>query len=130
MFFNYNLVNSVTIENVTYVAAIAFTCFTVYKTIQFFNNSGTINDNLDLDTVSGSPTSKPESLINSVESTISSNTIPLPIPDPTPLIVPGPQPLNTVIHVWDKTLDGTNYLFAVLGNTTNTGITEITNWFM
>jgi hypothetical protein len=119
-----------TIEIVTHVVATVFVGFTFYKTIQFFNNPGTFNDNSDLDTISGSPTIKPESLTNSVESTISTNTIPLPIPDPSPLIVPDSQTLNTVTQVWDTALDGTNYVFAVIGNPVQTGLTEILNVFM
>jgi hypothetical protein len=125
MFFNHD-----SIEIVTHVAVIAFSCFTIYKSIQFFNNTGTFYGNSNLDTVSGSTTIKPETLINSVESTISSNTIPLPVPDPTPLIVPSTQTINTVTYVLDKAVDGTLYTFAVLGDPTQTGITEIVNVFM
>ena len=77
--------------------------------------------------MSGSTTIKPESLIDPVELTISSNTIP---PDPSPFHVAGSQPVNTLTHILDKAVDGSTYVFAILGDPTQTGITEILNVFM
>jgi hypothetical protein len=127
-----NYFSNDTIEIVTHIAVIAFSCFTIYKTIQFIYNPGTFNDNSDIGTVSGSPTIKPESLssVNSVDSTISSNTTPIPIPDPSPLNVPSTESSNTVIHVYDRVVDGSSYLFAILGDPAQTGVTEILNVFM
>jgi hypothetical protein len=119
------------IETVTYIITAAFSCFTIYKTIQFFNSPILSNQiNSDLGSVSGSPTIKSSELINSVESTISSNTIPLPIPNPLPLPIPNHLPSDTITHVLDRAVDGSIYVFAVLGDISQTINPEFINVFM
>jgi hypothetical protein len=136
------LTNNPSIEVVTCILTAAFSCFTIYKTIQFFYYP-TVTNNSDFSPVSGSSTIKPTNLdspspaseVDSLTSTVTSNTIPLPIPDPTPIMVPAPQTVpapttGTVINCFDKALDGTTYLFAIIGDTAQNMNPEFINFFM
>lgn len=80
------------IETVTYIVTIVFSCFTIYKTTQYFYSPvfNTDTSSVGTPTIMPSDISRTESVASTITPGSEELLAPIPVPDPTYLMVPAP----------------------------------------